>query len=525
MLSVNSSASHYNITPTNISLEILPGEIKTSNFRIIPGIEPISVNIYYSSLFDISLSESIINNLGTFRDITFNVTVPRNTFQGTYKSFICVVANESKCLNLTIIVPRVVNFTVDELINLTATTESKNYFYINFSNTGNVPLNIIPTSTSPTLLPSFLTTFPGFNYSIPVLYDFSNEIGIRNYNITFQADGLEKKTLIYVNLIDTEKPKLIDIKYDTEVKASLPFEIKVFAKDNINISHVSVLFINETINLTKNSFMPDNYNSTITLTDLNIKNFTLQIFDVNNNNFTQTYPIKVNRLGGLQFFDYNPIEILQNFEYRKVIFNTNNEIPLNLSLLSFSIEPKNVSYTLSISGDTFEKTKVELQKLISLKNVKGNVYLDFVASNVSKFEGEMIIIPPHYVGDNKTVKISGKVGNFNILESKNITIGTKTKKCVLRFTGDLFNSSYICQEEYPVTYNFEDITIDITERDYNEIKERANAERNLAILQRNSANLWKWIFFTLFILTNIFWIIYYILKSRKGLFLPDLLGG
>ena len=525
-MSISSFGAHYNVTPSTINPNTSHDSLVSSNFRITPGIEPISANLYTSTPFSMSLSDNVLVSLGTFKDITFNMTIPRYTLPGDYKSFICVVTNETKCINLTLTVNRAYNFTVENIINTSVNTSSKGFVFLNLSNTGNSILNISISSTSPTLKflqSSNITTFPGFNYTIPIFYDFPADLGIQKINITIRADDLTKIVQAYVNVSDNEPPKLIDIKYDTSVKTLKPFQIKVISSDNINVSLISIEFDkNNSFNLTLVD--TNTYAKNISLINFSYTNFSLVIVDTSGNNYTQIFPIAINKLEGVKYFNYNPVELLYNFEYVKTIFSTENEIPLNISLLGFKMTPLNATYTISISGDSFSKRDVKTGETIVLDKVSGNVNLFFVSPNQSKFEGDMIIIPPEYVATNKTVKITGKVGMFNVIDSKNVTIGSLQKNCGLSFRGDVSNSSYTCCEEYPATYDFTDLSICTTERDYNEIKRASNAERDLALKQYSSANFWRWLFFFIALFGFIFGVLIYLVKTRKRLFIPRWVG-
>lgn len=522
MLMPATIASHFNVTATERNIIIHPNETtKNIIFRITPEEIPLPVNIYYSSPFSVSLSNDFLNLLSSVEP-TFNITVPKHTIEGNYKTNICVFAvNETECLDFNITVPRVSNFTVTKNLNISLNSSSEGYININLSNTGNTILNISSVSTTPFLKPSNITTYPGLNYTVPVFYSFPKEIGLKNYNITFTGDNVNKKTVLYINITDNEPPKLIDIKYPTEVKASKEFEIEIAATDNINISYINIEFNkNNTYNLTKNN---NYYNISLSLTNISINSFILTIADTSGNKFSQKYPIEIKKLGGIKFFDYNPVEILYNFEYQKTIFVSENEIPVKLMLNSFSIKPDNAGYKMVVVSNSEEK-EVKVGKIINLNNIK-EISLRFSSPNVSEFNGNMLIIPPDYVGDNKTIKITGKVGNFNILNVINITIGDKTKECILDFAGDLHNSSYICQQRFPATYNFKDIGIDMTERDYNQIVEKEKIESKLWQSKYNSANLWRWVFISLWIFTIISVGILYLLKMRRGFFMPSYTGG
>ena len=92
------------------------------------------------------------------------------------------------------------------------------------------------------------------------------------------------------------------------------------------------------------------------------KNFTVIIFDTSGNKLEQVFPISISKLGGLEYHNYDPKEILIDFEYSTIIVTTQNELPtLNVSLLNFSIYPNNVSYRMYISGDTVEKQRIYLE--------------------------------------------------------------------------------------------------------------------------------------------------------------------
>src|SRR3990167_3818559 len=303
-----SLASHYSVTPNNISLASLPGNVVASNFRIAPGVEAISGSIYLSTPFEFMLSENSFDNLGTYRDISFNISIPKYTLPNIYKNFICVVSNETKCVELNINVPRIDNFTIENIINITLNSNSKGYFYINLFNSGNSVLNISTSSSTSSLIPSNITSYPGLNYTIPIFYSFSSKLGLQQENITISGGGVSKIVNLYIYIVDNELPKLIDIKYDTEIKTLKNNSISVVATDDINVSYVNILFDkNNTFNFTKNN---NNYNTTFVLTNITFRNFTLYIFDTSGNNLTQQFPISVSRVGGVNYFDYNPVEIL-----------------------------------------------------------------------------------------------------------------------------------------------------------------------------------------------------------------------
>lgn len=517
----SASASHFNITPSDVSLTINPSDTKTFNFRVTPGVSPITANMYFSTPFSIVTSDISLNNLGTFKDIVANVSIPAHTLPGDYKSFICVVANETNCLNLILTVPRTSNFTVESIANITVNTSSKGYMFVNLTNSGNTMLNISISSTSPENLQFLhntnLTTFPGFNYSVPLLYSFPNDLGVRNINITLKGDQILKIIASYINVSDTEIPKLVDIKYNSFARTTKPFTLNITTTDNVNVSYAYIRFDRDlAFNLTQNT--GGSYNTVLTLFNTTYTNFSLVIIDTSNNNYTQILPITVDRLGGTKYFDYNPVEILHDFKYQKVVFTTENEIPLNLSLLNFNIDPANASYTISITGDTVSEREVKPGTLVSLDRVNGSLYMNLISPNISEFKGEMIIFPPDYVADNHTIKITGRVGDFNIIESKNIIIGLKKKECSLDFRGDLYNSSYICKEVYPVAFDFNEITIEMTQREYNEVRARANAERDTAVTKYNSANMWRFVWFFLFTGYLIFSVLWYRMRMTRKLF-------
>ncbi len=513
-------ASHYNVTTIVSSFTIQSGNSTTGNFRVTPGVQPININLYTSSPFAMTLSDIQLDNMTTFKDFTYNISVPKYTLQGTYTSQICVVTNESICFNIVTVVPKLSDFTLNPDFNINVGSSTRGFFNLNFTNVGNSILSVFVNTSSSDISGTSFTAFPGFNYSVPISYVNTQKLGLVQYNITFVADNVTKYSFVNVTYTDVESPKLIDVKYTPEIKASLPFEIRVVAIDNINISNIQADFgFGLIYNFSKGFFVDNNtYNLTTNITNLEVRNFTLLITDTSNNNLTQTYNLRVSKLGGVKFLNYNPVELQQNFKYQLPIIYSDNPIDVTLKLTDFTLDPI-VNNSMYIQGTGVDYKQVNANETIVLKRFQGRLNLEFSATNRTLFIGKIAVTVADYVSDNANISISGKVGDFNIFNAKNATVGDRTRTCNLKFTGDISNSTYVCEEAFPATTNFDDITISMTERERNEIVDKANLQNSINLGRYDTANIWRWIGWLGWILSMVIIGVVYILKTKKGFFM------
>lgn len=496
----------YSLTvPSDISLTIQHGTTLQSNFTYDSNTTP---TISQNSIFPI-----IITPYYASKSVAFSISVPLYFNSGNYLSQLFVSGdNETKTINISVVVPNNSSFLIPERLSLTLNDSSYGFFFVNVINTGNTILPVYISSPLSYLNSFNITTYPNSNFSMPVFYNIPETLIPKLYEFNLTAN--DKTLPIKLTIQDKNPPKIISSEYEKYIRAVYSYPIKIKAEDNINISSVWVTILGNISFLSKSG---DYYVGEISSTSLGNWSFSVYTNDTSGNQIAKVENINVDKRGNCNFYEFNSYSIANSTEFEQTIFK-GERTKMDVSISSFTFttasgeEINSTFYQLYVLGDNQKFQIGSAPTNLDVEELKLGIYSD----EFGFFSGELVISIPNWICDSKSVKFSGRVSVITVPISYTDWIGDYESNCNANYTGTIENSSYTCCTKYPIDIELDKLGILVTKREYNAIEDKWKIKIDNITSQLDKVTLIMWILIIMFVLSCIF--ILYITKYKGKIY-------
>ncbi len=481
------SAKALIVTPMEFEGEVEHGDVWNDHFRVVPENISQDISLFYSSPFLIALQNNSIDNLSTYIDIDFNITIPKQFPEGTYTSYIFVIGeNETEVVDVVLTIQKTLNFSINVEDNITAGTGDSGFVVFDIKNTGNEVLNIEVLISSNEIdfyldaeTIENINIYPNLSVQVPVSYIISEELDQDSYTVnvtvTNKNDLFSKNKEIIFDIIDTLPPEVYSVEFNGTIKAGYDFGVNVLAFDNLGIENVDVIFDNKTLSSTE--MTNDAYRFVHNIKGTGPHQFEVIVNDINNNSVKENFTITLEMAESAIFHDIDYVKINKDELFRFDIFDSDIPVPFcfDMDYIDFIGDQNNDNSTYNFFLYMNEVKK----KFNSSANETDNFSMCLEGQNFDfAFKGdeegrldvEFILDFADWVQKEKRITIGTDVSERTI--KKNVTVRTGSNKMSCIYEED--NQWHCGGLVFPGHVNHEDIGVLMTERQYDDIIEKAN---------------------------------------------------
>jgi hypothetical protein len=362
------------------------------------------------------------------------------------------------------------------------------------------------------------SVYANLTIQIPISYNIPENLkeGAYPINITVKHkdENVTTKTPLNFTVVDNLPPQILEIVYNNSVRDGLDFKIMVKAKDNLNISEVSVFFrdYNETKKMSKvDEFYVATHNMKTVANIFCIINAT----DKSGNSKLENISFNTSRFNDINFSTTEYVQINKAELFRFPVFTSNLSVPfcINISYISFIATGTNdsaLTYFLYVDDnkETFDLVTNSTQTKTQCFEGK-KLEFAFKSDNEGQLDTLFKIGFPNWVYGNSTFNISTVVGERVIERRYTLDFGDSTMLCTYNYT-----RLWECTTTYDGGTDLQDLGRPMTEREYNQILREANATAKMLETNLNVANFFNNILMVILIIFIVCGVIYYLFQIK-----------
>ena len=466
------------VVPNEFFFEADHNQTVSGVFRIVP--EDIGTNILIidSSPFDIVYGQKQFSNLSVFFDNEFNMTIPAHFPAGNYTSYIYVVGeNETERIRIDIGIRFDIDFSVDYAKYLNVSTNDIGSLLFTIYNNGNSKMVIayaVFGDLNITAQAEDIISYPQIPITVTVPYSISDNIHPKEYEmfiIVAAPDNNDKTLNFTINVSDTVKPEIQEIKFLTEPRVLKKSILSVKATDNTGISSVMAFFGDKNITLERIEDLAREYRGEISFPDSGELPIEIRATDLYGNSESKNITVLVKPFTNMNFSFINLLQIEKDKTIFSPIFASEEKLPLKLTLTDYEFDSDNPFENVTGRINLFYRSREDQDDLIF--NVTATVFdverleLGLQSEVPGHYRATLKIELPNYTNPSEfEIPIDIRVGNATIPAQLETIVGGRRMLCNSVVQLSEADSYLECKIIYPLFTPLERLEICMTANDF-----------------------------------------------------------
>ena len=424
----------------------------------------------HGSDIDVSLDKHSLNNLQTQQYVYLDSNLTR--YQPGYYNIRLNVSSDtsSKFVNRQIYVPSIEIWSVKEHDLSTKVLKAGDYMNIGFirmANDGNhdTDINIDVDGD----IEDFINVedvkhlSKDYEQVLNVLAQIPEFHPEGTYNGTIRLHNSFNETTYNITIVIQDKilPEIESIEFSHNLMLK-PCVIEVIAKDNIDVDHVTLDYLGNIVNLTKDQQF---FKINMTIRNSENQSFLFCAYDGAGNHVCENVTKDFERLSFLEYSKNVKVPTLKTSVLGNIdIFKVTDD-PLGsakITLVHFADNWKsNVLDVMNVrlktpSGDVLTFNNVNDSFILT---DVGMYQLQIRGENQTDYEGQFKIETNSYLVEYPNIYFSGKIGEYTTPESINMEWYGSKLDCTVFDTGVYDTSKYKCNIEYPIDTDFDNLMV------------------------------------------------------------------